>query len=58
MVRFFFSGAAWGWAVYRLLEDANDVEILLIQQDPLLFQIMADDSFLLADGPRTAVDLL
>ena len=50
MVRFLFSSAAWGWAVDRLLEDANDVEILLIQQDPLLFQIMADDPFLLADG--------
>lgn len=45
-------------AANGLLQDANYVEVLLVEQDALLFQIVGNDSFMFTDRARTIIDLL
>lgn len=43
---------------HRLLQNANNVEIFMVQQDTLLFEVMRDYALLLADRLGAPVDLL
>lgn len=50
LTRLFFASAAGRWIVNSLFEDANDVEILLVKQDPLLLQVVRNQTLLLPNG--------
>jgi hypothetical protein len=47
LTRLFFACAAGRWIVNSLFEDAYDVEILLVKQDPLLLQVVRNQTLLL-----------
>jgi len=42
----------------RLLQDAYNVEVLLVKQNTLLFQVVRDNPLLLPDGFRASVNFL
>lgn len=62
LARFFTGGTLFlgrvTSAAHSLLQDANDIEVLLVEEDALFAQIVRNDALLLSNGLGAAVDLL